>query len=370
MGSSLVARHIRDHKQAIADAWVLAVRDDLVELTRLSKGALIDHLPEVLDGLADWIEGDRTRAEAAFEHLATGHAVQRLGLGIDLAVLDIEYAWLRHVVAHRLLAVPSSDEVRRDLIRCNEALDRAVLLSVRSYTERRDAVRERFIGILAHDLRNPLSAVSAGTNLLLRSETIDSVDRTRVEMIARASERMNRMITDVLDFARAHLGEGIPVTPEECDLGELCRTAADELRAQHPDRPIEVRVRGDVRGRFDPQRVVQALGNLVGNAVQHGEGPVLIDVVEADHRRSVTTRISNRGRPIPAHLVPRLFQAFHAVRAGEGEPRAGLGLGLYIVGQIVAAHAGVIEVSSTPAETTVTIQWPRTPVEETPTLAR
>jgi signal transduction histidine kinase len=328
---------------------------------------LIDHLPEVLDGLADWIEGDRARAEAAFETLATGHAVQRFGLGIDLAALDIEYTWLRHVVVHELLAVPSSDEVRLDLIRCNEALDRAILLAVRRYTERRDAVRERFIGILAHDLRNPLAAVSMATRLLLRSETLDPDDRARVHTIERASARMNRMITDVLDFAHGHLGEGIPVVPEECDLGELCHSAADELRARYADRSIDVRVRGDVRGRFDPQRIVQALGNLIANAVEHGEDPVVVDVREADDHRSVVTRISNRGRPIPAELLPRLFQPF---RAGSDDRRTHLGLGLYIVGQIVAAHAGVIDVSSTAAETAFTIRWARTPLDETPTLAR
>lgn len=366
MSHSAVARHIRDHKQAIADDWVVAVRKDLVELTRLSKGALVDHLPEVLDGLADWIDGERARAEAAFEALATGHAVQRFGLGIELAVLDIEYAWLRRVVLQHLLAIPHSEEVRRDFIRCNEGLDRAILSSVRRYTEHRDAVRERFIGILGHDLRNPLSAVSAATHGLLRSETLDPRDRKRVQIIERAAERMTRMIADVLDFARAHLGEGIPVEPVECDLGELCRIAADEARAQHAERSIEVQVRGDVRGRFDPDRVAQALGNLIANAVQHGEDPVSIHVWEADDRRALFVRIANRGRPIPEHMRTRLFHAFHAT----AERRAGLGLGLYIVGQIVAAHAGVIEVSSTEGGTAFTIRWARTPIEETPTLAK
>ncbi len=367
MRVSLVARYIREHKQGIADDWVAAVRHDLVELTRLSKGALVDHLPEVLDGLADWIDGERTKAESAFELLASGHGLQRLSLGVDLAVLDIEYAWLRHVVLERLLAVPSSDDVRRDLIRCNEALDRAILSSVRRYMERRDQVRERFIGILAHDLRNPLSAVSMASSVLLRSETLAAPDRARVETIARASERMTRMITDVLDFARAHLGEGIPVTPQECDLGELCRATVEELRTQHAERSIDVRVRGDVRGRFDPERVVQALGNLVGNALQHGEDPVIVEAWEADDRRSVFTRISNRGRPIPENMLPSLFRAFHG---GAENSRTSLGLGLYIVGQIVSAHAGVIDVSSTSERTAFTIAWPRTPVEETPTLGK
>lgn len=363
MSTSAVADYLRREKQAIADDWARVVLDDLVELAKLERGALIDHLPEVLDGLAAWVEGRTELADATFSALADGHALQRLGFGIELAVVNIEYGRLRSVLLKRLLSVPSSMEVSEQLLRLNEGLDHAIHFAVRRYTEEREHVRERFIGILGHDLRGPLGAAAMATHHLLRSAELTPTDRSRVSVIERAVLRMERMVGDVLDFARGHLAGGIPVTIAKADLAEICRAAADEARGTHPDRSIELEIDGDLRGAFDRDRVLQLIGNLLSNALHHGQDPIRLQAWEGEDRHAVFTSVRNKGRPIPPALLPKLFEAFeHAGNTKNG----GLGLGLYIVAQIARAHGALYQVSSSGDETVFTIQWPRTPLSEVP----
>jgi signal transduction histidine kinase len=251
--------------------------------------------------------------------------------------------------------------VRHDLIRLHDGLDRAIQHAVHRYTERRDHLRDRFIGFLGHDLRNPLAAVSFAGNALSGSIALGSSERKAVATIAKSVVRMTRMVNDLLDFARGQLAGGIPTTPVECDMGELCEAVADELRVVYPNRNVVVRRAGDLKGTFDPQRIMQCLGNLVGNAIQHGDDPVVVEVTEAEDQRALVTRISNRGQPLPPDLLQRCFDPFASASEGTG-----LGLGLYIVAEIARAHGGVCDVSSTAEQTAFTIRWPRSPRSETP----
>jgi signal transduction histidine kinase len=358
-----LAGYLRAHKREIAEDWERAVVRDLKELAGLDRGALLDHLPEVLDGLAAWIEGGGADGDAAFSALAAGHALQRLGFGIELAAVNVEYAWLRQVIMQHVLALPRSPDHEEQLIKVNQGIDRAIQFAIRRYTTHRDHLRDRFIGILGHDLRNPLSAAAMATQRLLQSETLGEADRKRVLVIERATERMGRMIRDVLDFARGHLGDGIPATVAECDLGELCRAAVDEIRSAHPTRRIELGTSGDLLGTFDRERLLQAMGNLLSNAVQHGEDPIRLEVWEADDHTALFTRVTNAGQVIPSESIPRLFDPF--VHAGD-ERKGNLGLGLYIVAQIALAHGATYDVSSSERETVFTFRWPRTPRSETP----
>jgi phosphoserine phosphatase RsbU/P len=181
--------------------------------------------------------------------------------------------------------------------------------------------------------------------------------------VSRALTRMSSIVRDVLDFARGHLGGGIPASPAACDMGEICRSAVEEISAAHPQRTIELSLRGDLRGTFDRERVLQAIGNLLGNALRHGEDPIRVSAWESDELDALLTCVANRGAPIPTAVVPRLFEPFVQ---GSENARQGLGLGLYIVAQIVRAHGGTYKISSTVEETAVTLRWPRSPRGETP----
>jgi signal transduction histidine kinase len=351
-----LSEYLRGRNQAICDAWSAAIRAEVPQLDALDHSAVIDHLPEFVDGLGHWIDGDRSSAQAGFDALVTGHALQRLGYGVDLATLTREYA-----VERRVLAAEARDHATTDeLFALHAGMDEAILAAVRRYMEARERARDRFIGILGHDLRTPLNAIGMAAGVLLADP--DEGRRKLGQTIQRSTDRMSRLVRDVIDFARTNIGEGIPLALVECDLGDVCEQVVGELRVVHPRRRITVEVTGELVGYFDADRALQAISNLVGNALQHGEDPIEVVAYEAEDRHSITTLVRNRGRVIPAEDRERLFDPY---QRGTG-PAAGLGLGLYIVQQIALAHGARCEVTSDEDTTTVAIVWPRVPPEETP----
>lgn len=361
--ASEVASYLRQSKDAIATEWAAEVTRSLAELRQLSTPALIDHLPELIDGLAAWIEGRDADARAGFRALTDGHALQRLGFGVDGETLAVEYSRLRHVILRHLLHVPSSPAVREDLIRFDAGLDLAVNESMRVYAQRRDLVRERFIAILAHDLRSPLNAITMSVEAMTENGALPAPSVSLAARITRAAQRMARMIDSVTEFARGHLGGGIPATVLPEDMARMCQAAADELRAGFPQHQIVVECSGDLTGSWDADRVQQALVNLLSNGAQYGNGTVTLRAWESPDRRHVLTSVTNLGPPIPVEALPTLFDPF---ARGTRSSRHGLGLGLFIVQQIALAHGARCAVDSTDASTTFTITWPRTPLEETP----
>lgn len=210
------------------------------------------------------------------------------------------------------------------------------------------------IGIVAHDLRNPLNAITTGADLIRRVLDLPDQAHAIADRIDRSARRMTLMIRDILDFSRGHLGGGIPLNLQAVDLAALSGSIADEVQFAHPSARIDIRALGDLRGTWDQARIEQALSNLLANAVQHGGGEVTLSASgrERDH---VSVAVRNGGAPIPAEQLPDLFDAF---RKGEKSP-AGLGLGLFIVREIVRAHDGTIEVESSSDGTVFTVRLPR-----------
>lgn len=218
--------------------------------------------------------------------------------------------------------------------------------------------REQLLAVLGHDLRNPLNSITASAFQLARAEALEDKERGAVERIRRSAARMARMIDDILDFARSRLGGGLPVARQPMELSEVARATLEELQVTYPERPLLLEAHGDTRGQWDPDRVTQVLGNLVVNALQHGRPGAPVRVTARGAGPDVLLEVHNEGGPIPAELLPRLFDAFH------GSPRVAgnksLGLGLYIVQQIAQAHGGDVRVRSSAEEgTTFTVRWPR-----------
>lgn len=224
-------------------------------------------------------------------------------------------------------------------------------------TERKqiEEARDLFIGILGHDLRNPLQAIGVATSLLLRSDDLPMHLFKAASAVARSADRMDKIIADLLDFARGRFGQGIPITPRPVSMEAICRRVVDELALGHPEHDLSTSVDGDTTGTWDAERVGQVISNLVGNAITHGSGVVRVSLHgEADAVRLV---VMNDGKPIAPEALPLLFQPFFT-RTGD---RKGLGLGLFIASEIVKAHDGRIEVTSSHKEGTVfTVVWPRT----------
>ncbi len=200
--------------------------------------------------------------------------------------------------------------------------------------------RERFIGMLAHDLRQPLNTfVLANESLMGLGEP-----NTLLQAQRRAAERMRRMVSELLDFARSRPESGIPIQREPVDLALLIAELLQEIRISHPDRVFELTVDGACFGPWDRDRLAQLCGNLLGNAIEHGAAGASIGVHLQRQADSVALSVSNRGEPIPAHALATVFQPF---RRGPGaRTSGGVGLGLHIVSQIARAHGGDVTVTS------------------------
>jgi signal transduction histidine kinase len=221
---------------------------------------------------------------------------------------------------------------------------------------------ELVIGVLAHDLRNPLAAIVSATQLLRLGATDQDMLRP-LERIASSASRIERMVGQLLDTARLRVDGGFGVAPVRVDLRDLTRRVVDELLVAHSGRRIEIEALGDTHGAWDRDRLEQALSNLVSNALVHGEQACSVRVrVDGSTRSFVTIEVTNRGS-IPEHVRARVFDPFCGAELRAGRRSRGLGLGLFITRQIVAAHHGTIELRSAASDTTTfVIRLPREPI--------
>ena len=220
--------------------------------------------------------------------------------------------------------------------------------------------RERFLGVVSHDLRNPLHAILLSANTLLRAEGLPSHHTKTARRIVASSERMGRMIGELLDFTRGRLGGGIPVQPREANLRHLCRHVVEELEISHPGRELRLTAEGQFQGTWDPDRLTQLLGNLGKNALDYSPAGTPVDFRLRDEGDGVRVEVHNEGPPIPPELLPGIFEPFRRAVAGDAHPLSGLGLGLFIVREICLSHGGHVEVRSRQGEgTTFTLWLPR-----------
>lgn len=217
-------------------------------------------------------------------------------------------------------------------------------------------LREQFIAVLGHDLRNPLASLDAGTRMLQRAVT-DDKGKVVLGLMQSSISRMSGLIDNVLDFARGRLGGGISI--EQADrvpLRPVLEQVVAELAMTNPGRRIEAEL-ADVMVRCDEGRIGQLLSNLLANALTHGDPdtPVRVRSGMSDGRFELT--VTNAGEPIPEAVVKDLFKPF--VRASAKANLQGLGLGLYIASEIARAHRGKLLVTSTPDETCFTFHMPQ-----------
>jgi signal transduction histidine kinase len=217
-------------------------------------------------------------------------------------------------------------------------------------------LNEELMAVVGHDLRNPLNVVLMTTRVL--EETTDPQLKKCVERLQSSGARMQQIIEELFDLTRARLGGGIPIERKPLDLEAVARKAVAEFEATNPSRQIDVLVSGDTKGSWDAGRLGQVLSNLIGNALRHGTVTVPITVKLTGSETEVVACIQNGG-VIAADLMPRLFEPFQS-GLGRRTRAEGLGLGLYIVQQIVLAHGGEVRVSSSlEAGTRFEVQLPR-----------
>ena len=221
--------------------------------------------------------------------------------------------------------------------------------------------REQLIGIVGHDLRNPLNTILMAAQLLLLREGLGEIETELARKITSSASLAARLIDQLLDLTRSRLGGGIPIDPTRFDMNDVCRQVIGETELTHPDRPLRVDVRGDLTGVWDRDRMYQVLANLVGNAVQHGEPRSSIELrIDGDGDRS-----RHRGRQSRrAHSAGDAAVHLRCLPPGSDGPshpgQHGLGLGLFIAQQIVRSHGGSIAVTSSESDgTTFRVRLPR-----------
>ena len=343
-----------------------------------------DHALEILLAAAMDMGSDQTSAQQSDKSRGSGgpaggdasgmtgasdvHGAARVRSGFDMLSLVAEYRALRASVI-RLWRESGPDPDLRDLddlTRFNETIDESLAEAVRSYTEQVDRSRQLFLGILGHDLRNPLNAMTMSADLLLETTEQDPDGLAAVAQIKASAVAMGEMIGDLLDFTASGLGSAMPLTPAAADLGRVARAAVDEVRSARSGSSVRFRSAGDLTGDWDAARIRQLVSNLVSNAVQHGSGPDGVDVsVDADGP-GVRLSVHNGGEPIPPDALPTIFDPLVRV-ATEATHRArrpgSIGLGLYVAREVAVAHGGTLDVRSTAADgTTFTVRLPRRPV--------
>jgi signal transduction histidine kinase len=224
--------------------------------------------------------------------------------------------------------------------------------------KRLEQQRDLFLGVLGHDLRNPLNVVSMGAQAILVQDPSPTSAKVAGRILL-SVERMSRLINQVIGFARAH-SEGIRLGPTRMELGTLAREVAAEVEAAHPARRVSVEVGAEVVGEWDRDRLAQVLQNLLVNAVTHGDPAAPVRVKVSSDAGFATLEVENEGQPIPENLRNALFDPFERASQRTG----GVGLGLYITREIVLAHGGEIGFTSDEQKTRFHVRLPRSPVRQ------
>lgn len=288
---------------------------------------------------------DIAKTEEAFAEVQAGNPV--LGFENRYRHKDGTYRWLSwNAVPENNLFVCNARDITADK-------ENAATLKTRDDEAR---LREQFVGVLGHDLRNPIAAIDATLSMLAMEPQSDST-REIIGWGQEAVGRMSRLIDDITDFARSRLGEGLAVkTVDEVALDTIVTQVVEEIRLANPDR--EIRKTLDLGGRYscDPDRISQMLSNLVANSVAHGAPDEPITITGASTDGMIRLEIQNAGEPIPESALPKLFEPFSRTD-GQGANN-GLGLGLYIAKQIAAGHGGDLKVRSDATSTAFTFEMP------------
>ena len=368
-----LSRFIREHTEEILTEWETFARS-LPMGASMDVPALRDHAKAMLDVIARDLEETQTshqqdaKARGASDAdqrtartAATEHGSGRAQSGFTVNQMVAEFRALRASVL-RLWGKqpgPKGDAELEEMVRFNEAIDQSIAESLARYTQDIDHTKERFLAILGHDLRTPLGAIMMSAQFVLESGELVEPYRELVDRIGKSSRRMIQMVADLLDFSRTRLGDTIPIARAEMDVTRMLDDVVAEVAASYPDCKLEVEASGELHGVWDCARLTQAMTNLIGNAAQHGSDDTPIRVTARGEAHEVLIEVHNDGPAIPDELVGRIF---HPMKRGRSDPgdRRHLGLGLYIVDRIVAAHRGRIDVASSEEDgTTFTVRLPR-----------
>jgi signal transduction histidine kinase len=365
-----LANFILRDMESILAKWEVFAATCLPAAASMASLELRDHAKQILEAVAADLSTSQSPEEQAAkskglalapfparETAAQTHAVMRARSGYDIKQLVAEYRALRASVLSLWVdsCGPAAPHLQ-DVIRFNEAIDQAVAESVAYFSAQVDQARNLLLGMLGHDMRNPLQAVRMTARHLELMNAGAEVS-TAAGRLMRSGAQLQTLLDDLVDFNRTNLGLGISIVPSPVDLGALCAQELEQLGVAYPDSQLQLNVEGDCQGSWDGRRLQQLLGNLVTNAIHHGAPDRPVRVAVVGEETYLRIEVSNSGSAIDREILLQLFEPLKRGTANGRHP--GLGLGLYIVREIAKGHGGVAEVRSDDNDTIFTVRLPR-----------
>jgi signal transduction histidine kinase len=367
------------NQRAILDEWVTHARTLVPWANAMSVEQLEDHGRQLILAIAEDMGVAQTEELRAFKskyraeqpeppHTAAAeHGRTRQASGFDPMQMHGEFRALRASILRlwaRSELADTGPVGAEETARFNEAVDQALAESVERYSAEVAKSRDLFLAVLGHDIRGPLGAIGVAGELLARGNLAESTQIQLSSRVLRACAVINHLTTDLLEYSRSRLGSGIPVEASACDLGALCADALDAMRATHPHREFVARLSGDLHSQCDKHRISQVLWNLLDNAVHHSDPVTPVTLEAAGQPDSVVIRVTSFGEPISPNSLHSIFEPM--VRAVQGpygpasQAGSSLGLGLFIVREVVRGHGGTVKVASSREQGTVfTVELPK-----------
>ena len=371
-----LSKFLISHQTEILLEWDKFAREAAPAGSDLSKAALRDHARELLIGIAKDMEVNQSEEKQIVKskgklstqrdlgEAAKTHGKARLQGGFTLKEVAAEFRALRASVMH--LWLPSMTVKAQDffdeIVRFNEGIDDALSESINSFSDETTRIRDTFLAVLGHDLRNPLNVIALTGKFLTKAESTGSVHAAG-SRIAMSSARMDLMIKDLLEYGRTQLGGNLTLKRHVVDMGRVCQAILDEVRVAHPDQQFVLELSGDLIGSFDESRLEQVFANLLGNAARYSERGRPIEFSVKGLADEIALNIHNVGPLIPAKSLKKIFeplvQLVEQTELSESSSHS-VGLGLYIANVITQAHGGPVQArSSKRFGTNFTVLLPR-----------
>ena len=377
-GSVRLADFIRANIDPIVHEWVEFAQTRTPASQGMTHLALQDHIVELLTFIADDLESAQTDNEQVEKSQGFGttegeftrsaaeiHAALRLSDGFNIDQMVSEYRALRaSVVKQWTAANPAlSTTDLDDMTRFNEAVDQAMAESVAEYTMMINQSRDMFLGVLGHDLRNPIGAVLMAARRMTNSGPADSKHNVMAGQIAQTMERATSILDDLLELTRSAFGSEIPLRRTQMDIGILGGQIVEEMRSLSEVRQIDINTTGETGGEWDQARLGQVFSNLIGNALQYSPADSTITVSIVGGADQVFVSVHNGGEPIPPEQLKSIFKPLsRGIDNGANTRSANLGLGLFITHKIITAHGGTVSVgSASDVGTTFSVVLPKRP---------
>jgi signal transduction histidine kinase len=370
-----LAEFIRDNVDTIVAEWEAFASTLAPASDTMSPLQLRNHIRQMLAFLIQDMESRQSSGEEREKALGMAaksqevtaselHAALRVAGGFDIKQMVAEFRALRASIMRlwgRKTATATPD--LGDVMRFNESIDQMISETVSYYTDTVSKTRDLFVGIVGHDLRNPLQAVMGCVELLPLIGSLTDAQKLLCRQAATSSQRMVEILNYLVDLTRARFGVGLKIIRAPMDAAFVVHQIVQEMRVSHPYSRIEVDATGRFEVEWDKGRFGQLVSNLLGNAIQYGfRGTRISVVLDATSDATVTLTVHNLGLPIPADKMPTLFDPLTRGGTADGATARGsnLGLGLFIVNDIVVAHGGKLSLTSTEeGGTTFTTTLPR-----------